>query len=674
MREAVTVWLRLAIMSFGSPAVLLAAMHRTLVEEKRWISEERFLNALNYCMALPGPEGQLLATYIGWMMHRTLGGVIAGGLFLLPGTACMMALSVMYAAGSESSIDDALFFGLKPAILVIVLEALFRIGKRVLRTWLMVALAVLAFIGTFFFNLSFVIVIIGAALLGFCGALFGIATARVAPRPEPPVASDGTLATAGNPEDDLLDHTYPTVARFLRTAAFWLALWLIPVAALVVTLGSENVFSQVAVLFSKMAVLTVGGPYAVNTYVATQAVETFGWLTRRETLDGFAMAELAPGPVIQFVEFVGFLAAYRNAGALPPMVAGTLSGLLTIWVTFVPTFLWIFLVAPFIDVFRDNKIINAILSAITAAVLGVVLTFAVRFGNRTLFNDFIPIDVLGLDFTLPKIGTADPWALAIAIAAAIAMFRFKLGMFPTLAASCAVGIGFFVLRSMSGLEPPYSGLLGFVAGAAIGFPTGPIAVWCLHLRLQRRWEAVFAIVLGSAIGDLIVAAGSVFVTDTFGSAFASVQALKNPLVQGGLLILSGIALLFIVSRSVLLGLPPQGPARGPGRTYAGAGLAFFVAVSASVTHPENLLAIGSIFAVLGIGSDSGIVLLSGFFVGSFTTWFSSIELLCRLGENRGRQIMLRVMQIVCIFCIAAGCAQLARGFNLFGILKLVPMS
>lgn len=666
MRDAIIVWLRLAIMSFGSPAVLLAAMHRTLVEEKRWISEERFLNALNYCMALPGPEGQLLATYVGWMMHRTLGGVIAGGLFLLPGAACMMALSVMYVAGSGSSIDDALFFGLKPAILVIVIEALLRIGKRVLRTWLMVALSVLAFIATFFFNLSFVIVIIGAALFGFCGALFGIAAVRVAPRPGTPMA--------GNPEDDLLDHTYPTVARFLGTAVFWLALWLIPVIALVVTLGPGNVFSQVAVLFSKMAVLTIGGPYAVNTYVATQAVETFGWLTRSETFDGFAIAELAPGPVIQFVEFVGFLAAYRNAGVLPPMAAGALGGLLSIWVTFVPTFLWIFLVAPFVDVFRDNKIVNAILSAVTAGVLGVVLTFAIRFGNRTIFNDFVPIDGLGLDLSLPKIGSADPWVLAIAIAAAIAMFRFKLGMAPTLAASCAVGIGLFFLRSISGLEPPYSGLLGFIAGAAIGFPTGPIAVWCLHLRLQRRWEAVFAIVLGSAIGDLIVAAGSVFVTDRFGSAFASVRALKDPLVQGVLLILSGIALLFIVSRSVLLGLPPQGSARGPGRTYAGAGLAFFVAVSASVTHPENLLAIGSIFAVLGIGSDSGILLLSGFFIGSFTTWFGSIELLCRLGESRGRQIMLRVMQIVCIFCIAAGLAQLARGFDLFGILKLLPMS
>ena len=674
MREAAIVWLRLAVMSFGSPAVLLAAMHRTLVEEKRWISEERFLNALNYCMALPGPEGQLLATYVGWTMHRTLGGVIAGGLILLPGAACMMAISIGYVVGSQSSINDALFLGLKPAVLVIVLEALFRIGNRVLRTRLMVVLAALAFIGTFLFNISFVIVVIGAALLGFCGGLFGKDAVRGASRPGTPVGGGGRLAAAGSPEDNLLDHTYPTVVRFLGTAALWLALWLIPVAALVVILGPANVFSQVAVLFSKMAVLTVGGPYAVNTYVATQAVEAFGWLTRSETLDGFAMAELAPGPVIQFVEFVGFLAAYRNAGVLPPMVAGTLSGLLTIWVTFVPTFLWLFLIAPFIETFRDNRIINATLSAITAGVLGVVLTFAIRFGKRTIFGDFVPIDVLGLDFSLPKIESADPWVLAIAIVAAIAMFRFKLGMVPTLAASCAVGIGFFLLRSTSELEPLYSGLLGFVAGAAIGFPTGPIAVWCLHLRLRRRWEAVLAIVLGSAIGDLIVAAGSVFVTDTFGSAFASVQALRNPLVQGVLLILSGIALLFIVSRSVFLGLPPQAPARGLSRTYVGAGLAFFVAVSASVTHPENLLAIGSVFAVLGIGSNSGIVLLTGFFIGSCVTWFGSIELLSRLGESRGRQIMLRVMQIASILCIAAGFTQLARGFNLFGILKLMPIS
>ncbi len=658
LRQALSVWPRIALLSFGSPAVQLAAMYRILVEERRWISRDRFLNALNYCLALPGPEAQLLATYVGWIMHGTLGGMLAGGLVILPGMICMMALSYGYVTGSDSSIGEVLLYGLKPAILVIVIEATIRVGRQVLRTRLMIALAALAFVGTFFFDISFVLVVISAALIGlFAGLLGRSIVPGEAPSRRPTVAGDSS-------KDDLPDHVRPTVGRLLRISALWLALWFVPVAVLIAAFGVGNVFSQIAILFSKMVALSLGGPYAVNSYVAVHAVEPYGWLTRNEALDGLALAELAPGPVILFQQFVGFLAAYRNPGMLPPLAAGTLGGLLSIWIISIPTFLWIFLVGPFIERFRDNRLINATLSAVTGGVLGVVLTFALRFGTRTIFLESDPISTFGLDFSLPNVASADPWALGIAVVAGIAIFWFGLGITATLAASCAVGAIPYLIDAI-GLGSLHNGLLGLVAGAAIGFPAGPVAVWCLHLRIQQRRAMVLAIVAGSAIGDLIVAAVFFVVTDFLGGAIASLQMLKNPLFQGPVLILGGIALLFVVSRSVLLGLPQQAPVQPEKWTYMGTGLASLIAVSASVTHPENLLAIGAVFAILGIGSDSGITLLAGFFMGSAITWFGTIELLCHLGEKQGRQIMLRVMQGLSVLCIAAGFVQLARAMNLF---------
>ena len=658
LRQALSVWPRIALLSFGSPAVQLAAMYRILVEERRWISRDRFLNALNYCLALPGPEAQLLATYVGWIMHGTLGGMLAGGLVILPGMICMMALSYGYVTGSDSSIGEVLLYGLKPAILVIVIEATIRVGRQVLRTRLMIALAALAFVGTFFFDISFVLVVISAALIGLFAGLLGRSIVPVeAPSRRPTVAGDSS-------KDDLPDHVRPTVGRLLRISALWLALWFVPVAVLIAAFGVGNVFSQIAILFSKMVALSLGGPYAVNSYVAVHAVEPYGWLTRNEALDGLALAELAPGPVILFQQFVGFLAAYRNPGMLPPLAAGTLGGLLSIWIISIPTFLWIFLVGPFIERFRDNRLINATLSAVTGGVLGVVLTFALRFGTRTIFLESDPISTFGLDFSLPNVASADPWALGIAVVAGIAIFWFGLGIAATLAASCAVGAIPYLIDAI-GLGSLHNGLLGLVAGAAIGFPAGPVAVWCLHLRIQQRRAMVLAIVAGSAIGDLMVAAVFFVVTDFLGGAIASLQMLKNPLFQGPILILGGIALLFVVSRSVLLGLPQQAPVQPEKWTYMGTGLASLIAVSASVTHPENLLAIGAVFAILGIGSDSGITLLAGFFMGSAITWFGTIELLCHLGEKQGRQIMLRVMQGLSVLCIAAGFVQLARAMNLF---------
>jgi len=440
VRQAFWVWLRVAALSFGGPAGQIAVMHRILVEEKRWISEERFLHALNYCMLLPGPEAQQLATYVGWLMHRTLGGLLAGGLFIVPGIVAIMALSYVYAAFGNVPIIVALFFGLKAAVLAIVIEAVSRIGKKSLKNRVMKALAAVAFVCIFFFNVPFPIIVFGAALIGLVGGAAGIKGFQG-------TVGHGSKGDASNDAlvDSLLgetqpEHTRPTIGRFLRVLSTWSALWLIPTFCLLVMLGTENVFSQIAVFFSKMAMVTFGGAYAVLAYVAQQAVDHYGWLNPGEMLDGLGMAETTPGPLIMVLQFVGFMAAYRDPGALSPMLAGTLGGLLATWVTFTPCFLWIFLGAPFIEIIRGNKALASALSAITAAVVGVVLNLAVWFAIHTIFHETIPIHALLIDFDAPKLVSVDPWALALSVAAAIAIFRFKAGMIPTLAACCAVGI------------------------------------------------------------------------------------------------------------------------------------------------------------------------------------------------------------------------------------------
>jgi chromate transport protein ChrA len=524
----------------------------------------------------------------------------------------------------------------------------------------MTVLAALAFIGTFFFNLSFAIVVIGAVVLGLSAGLLEIGA--MINRVESAQPFRDVSVTQPLDEKDLLDHTRPSAVRLLWTLVLWLALWFVPLITLIVTLGWEDIYSRIAILLSEMAALSIGGPYAVNTYVATQAVAN-GWLTYGEALDGLALAELVPGPVIQFLQFVGFTAAYRHPGIVIPFAGAALAGLLTVWFTFIPTFLWIFLIAPFIEVFRNNKIINAMLSAVTGGLLGVLLTFALRFGNRTLFADLVPVNLYGLDLTVPRLASVDPWALAITIAAAIATFRFKLGIVPTLAGACAVGLIPHVLAAPE-TGSLYSGLLGFAAGAAIGFPVGPVAVWCLHLRAEQRRSMVAAIIAGSVIGDVVVAAGFFLVIDALGGVFASLQILHRPVVQGPFLILSGIALLYVVNRSAVLGLPRQNEGREQKWIYVGTSVAFLIGLAASVTHPENLLAIGSVFAILGIGSDSGLIVLAGFFLGTLTMWFSAIELLYRLGESQGRRIMRHVMQALCVMCMVAGLVQLGRGLGL----------
>ncbi len=433
--EAFGVWLRIATLSFGGPAGQIAVMHRILVDEKRWVSEGRFLHALNYCMLLPGPEAQQLATYIGWLMHRTAGGLMAGGLFVLPGIIAIMGLSYVYAAYGNIWYIEALFFGLKAAVLAIVLQAVVRVGKRALRNRVMMALAAIAFVAIFFFAVPFPIIIIAAGAIGYVGAMSG--------RPEFAGAKHGgadSLAADSMLGDEVPEHARPDAARALRVCLFWLLLWLAPVAALLIALGPANTFSQIALFFSKMALVTFGGAYAVLAYVAQQAVEHYHWLKPREMLDGLGMAETTPGPLIMVLQFVGFMAAYRDPGSLPPMLAATLGGLLATWVTFTPCFLWIFVGAPYIEKLRGNKGLTGALSAITAAVVGVILNLSIWFALHTLFRETIPVRSFGLSFDMPITASIDVAALVLAVAAATAVFRFNLGMLTVLAGSCVAGV------------------------------------------------------------------------------------------------------------------------------------------------------------------------------------------------------------------------------------------
>lgn len=431
LEEAFRTWASVALLSFGGPAGQIAVMHRILVEEKRWVSEERFLHALNYCMLLPGPEAQQLATYIGWLMHRTLGGIMAGGLFILPGAVAIMALSYIYALWGHVPIMTALFFGLKAAVLAIVLEALLRIGKRALKSPMLLGLAAAAFAAIFFFAVPFPIIILAAGLVGLI--LRFTASAQGSSQAHGP--ADTSLLGG-----DAIGHGRPTLLRSLGVAAVWLPLWLVPVGVLLAALGPENVFSQIAMFFSKMAVVTFGGAYAVLAYVAQQAVDSYGWLKPGEMLDGLGMAETTPGPLIMVLQFVGFMAAYRHPGDLSPLLAGTLGGLLTTWVTFVPCFLWIFLGAPYVETLRANRALNGALSAITAAVVGVILNLAIWFAIHTLFAATMRIDRWPFSFDAPVLASLNPWALLLSLAAMAAIFWLRAGMLPTLAASCLAGI------------------------------------------------------------------------------------------------------------------------------------------------------------------------------------------------------------------------------------------
>jgi len=443
LREAMWTWCRIALLSFGGPAGQIAVMHRILVDEKKWISEQRFLHALNYCMLLPGPEAQQLATYIGWLMHRTLGGLLAGVLFVLPGFVSILALSIIYACYSESIIVQALFFGLKPAVVAIVIQAVLRIGKRVLKNSAMITIASSAFVAIFFFDIPFPLLIVIAGLIGFIGT-------QISPKHFDVLNGHGQ---SGNPlvlTDQFLEHagSKPSLRRSLYISAICLTLWFGPLLGIWLSLGISSVYLQEGLFFSKASVVTFGGAYSVLSYIAQQAVERYGWLRPGEMLDGLGMAETTPGPLILVVQFVGFMAAYRNPGPFSPLVGGIMGSVLTTWVTFVPCFLWVFLGAPFVEQLRGNKRLNSALSAITAAVVGVVLNLAVWFSIHTLFAKVTTTQFYGLRLQFPQIASADITACLIAIFACLLTFYWKKGMAVTLGTSTSLGAILYLLKTI----------------------------------------------------------------------------------------------------------------------------------------------------------------------------------------------------------------------------------
>lgn len=437
--EALRVWIRVAALSFGGPAGQIAVMHRILVEEKRWVSEERFLHALNYCMLLPGPEAQQLATYIGWLLHGTAGGLAAGILFVLPGFVAIMAMSILYASYHDTTALAALFFGLKAAVLAIVIEAVVRIGKRALKNRFMVGVAAAAFLAIFFLDVPFPLIVLGAGSLGLLGSKL---------LPEMFATAHGSAAVSGAVTDGLAaPAVQPTAARALRVLAIFIALWGTPLALLALWLGSSHVLVREGVFFSKAAVVTFGGAYAVLAYIAQQAVETYGWLAPGEMLDGLGMAETTPGPLIMVVQFVGFLGAYRNPEPFTPLVAGVLGALMTVWVTFVPCFLWIFLGAPYIEKLRGSRSLSAALSAITAAVVGVILNLAVWFGLHVAFGIVNEVHWHSLRLLVPDLQTTSWASIAVAAAAFVMLFRLGWGMVSTLAACTAAGAFLYLLQA-----------------------------------------------------------------------------------------------------------------------------------------------------------------------------------------------------------------------------------
>lgn len=418
---ALRFWFKLGFISFGGPAGQIAIMHRELVERRAWISEERFLHALNFCMLLPGPEAQQLAIYIGWLKHRVLGGVVAGVLFVVPGFLLITGISLLYVLFQSVPVMQGILFGLKAAVLAVVLEAVHRIAKRALKDRFAWMLAVGAFIGIFAFGVPFPVIVLVAAVLGFLQQRWGASdTARTAlSLNEEPAAAKGYT---------------------LRVLLVCLALWFVPILAIYALLGPSHVLAHESVFFSKMAVVTFGGAYAVLAYVAQQAVANYGWLTPDEMLQGLALAETTPGPLILVLTFVGFLGAYHAPLPFDPIWAGILGAVITTWVTFVPCFLWILIGAPHVERLRSNRAASAALAGVTAAVVGVVLNLAVWFALHALFGTVRVYDRFGLHLSVPEFGTLDLRALLIAIAASIALLRFKAPMIPTLAISGAIGV------------------------------------------------------------------------------------------------------------------------------------------------------------------------------------------------------------------------------------------
>jgi len=414
-REALRVWLKIGCLGFGGPAGQIALMHRILVDEKKWVEESRYLHALNFCMLLPGPEAQKLATYVGWLLHGTRGGLAAGILFVLPGALVMLGVSLLYALGQGIPAVDGALFGIKAAVLVIVVEALLRIGRRGLKTRLMLGVAAGAFIGLFFFGLPFPLIIAAAGAIGFFT----------------------TERTSGIPQRTENKAAWRQAARATLVG---LALWLAPIALVVLALGTHHVLFDIAAFFSKLAVVSFGGAYALLAYMAQQAVETYGWMSAPEMVDGLGLAETLPGPLIKVTQFVGFLAAYRDPAPFPPVAAAIIGSALTTWVTFVPPMMLIFAGAPFIEQLRSNTRLSGALAAITAAVVGVILNLTLWFALHVLFTRVEEARAGPLRWYAFDPAALDWKAGALALVAAFLMLRLHRGLVETVAVMALAGV------------------------------------------------------------------------------------------------------------------------------------------------------------------------------------------------------------------------------------------
>ncbi|WP_285102689.1 chromate transporter [Promicromonospora sp. MEB111] len=433
-RTAVRAWFAISWQTFGGPAGQIAVMQRTLVDEKRWIGQGRFLHALNYCMLLPGPEAQQLAVYTGWLLNGWRGGLVAGSLFVLPGMLALLLLSAVYVAFGDTTVVAGLFAGLAPAVLAIVVQAVLRVGRRALTSPALVVLAVAAFVALTLFAVPFPLVVLGAGVAGwfvhrFAPSWIATPTARI--------QDDGAAPLI---PDDSLHAERPSGRRALRVLLLGLLAWSLPVAAVALLTGVDSVFTQQGLFFSGSALVTFGGAYAVLAYVAQQAVQTYAWVTPGEMTRGLALAETTPGPLIMVVQFVAFLGAYRNPGDLDPWAAALLGALLTTWVTFVPSFLFIFLGAPYVERLRGNRTLSAALAAITAAVVGVIANLALYFTTHTLFADSTTWTAGPLSLDVPDLTTLEPVALGIAVLAALLLFVVRWSVLRTLGVCAVLGL------------------------------------------------------------------------------------------------------------------------------------------------------------------------------------------------------------------------------------------
>ena len=426
--DAIWQWARIGLLSFGGPAAQIALMHRIVVDEKRWLSEKQYLNALSFCMLLPGPEAMQLATYTGWRLHGVRGGLFAGLLFVLPGAVVVLALALIYAVYGNVPLLEALFYGVKAAVLVIVVEAFLRISKRALTGLVHRLITCLAFIGIFFFHLPFPVIIGLSALAGFL------------------LLPDTQAATTDQSSSNInkaASYNFSSASNFrnaIKTISLWLFLWFTPILVLVVT-ADNALLSDIGIFFSKLAVVTFGGAYAVLAYLAQDVVTQFGWLTAGEMMDGLALAETTPGPLILVTEFVGFLAGYRDAGVL----MGFAAALLTLWVTFVPCFLWIFAGAPYIELVGQQKRLRNALAAITAAVVGVILNLSLWFALHVFFHN-VQLKSRGiLHFWQPEWSTLDWRIVLLTIICATLAFARHWGIGTILLTAAILGAALYKL-------------------------------------------------------------------------------------------------------------------------------------------------------------------------------------------------------------------------------------